>query len=274
MIGIEWLNDTTLLLLFPSPSATLLGLTLLSKAGFDPSEGDDPLLERAAHSVPLSLLPMNEPDPADSLAGSELIPNIASEGNSQKILKRGRGTFGGSSKSGVFDLEPLVSPRDSDLAPDVDPKARIAVRYATEADTELRRQAKQSEWYARHGRQAGKEVAGDPRTGQRGADERVSWNGGGTGEGREFAKRIGRERRADPYARPGARRSERDLDKELEGMARLRDNVGMEVDEDGCGLDEREVRGVMTVGRQRGRGRESRGKVDLDRGEPECIWRL
>ena len=212
---------------------------------------------------------MVEPDLADSLAGSELIPNSSSNGNGQKVSKKGRGTFGGPSRSGAFDLEPLASPsaKRFDLAPDVDPNARIAVRYATEADTELRRQAKQSEWYARHGRRAGKEVAATPRTGQRGTDEILSWDGRGVGEGREFVKRIGRERRSDPYARPSARTSERDLDRELEGMARRRENDGMEIDGDHGEGENGERQGGRIGGRQRGRGRESRGKDDLDRGK-------
>ena len=89
-LSIEWLNGTTLLLLFPTHSSALTGHTLVSKAGFDPSEGDDPLSELLPISVAFSLLPMakTEPEPVDSLAGSELIPNEA-------IKRKGRGNFVG-----------------------------------------------------------------------------------------------------------------------------------------------------------------------------------
>lgn len=259
LAGIEWLNDTTLHLLFPTPSSALIGLTLLSKAGFDPSEGDDPLLERAAHSVPFSLLPMAEPEPVNSLAGSELMTDLAPTAG---VKRKGRGAFG----QNPFDLEPLVSTNDdiTEFAAGVDPIARIAVRYATVGDAELRKEAKQSEWYKRHGNRAGKEVASTPRTGRRDdGDADLSWEGRGTGEGREFAKRIGRERRMEPYAR--GRRSEKDLDRELEGMKSGAmqgedDTKAMEVDEEG-GLRGR-------TGRRGGRAREVSGKEDLDRGKP------
>ena len=259
--GIEWLNDTTLHLLFPSPSAALLGLTLLSKAGFDPSEGDDPLLERAAHSVPISLLPMAEPEPVDSLEGTELITD-ESAGDGGAIKRKGRGRFGGTGGSN-FDLEPLVSPVELgfDLAPGVDPNARIAVRYGTEGDTGLRKEAKQSEWYQRHGRGAGKERSTAPRATRREKEEAVSWDAMGGEDGREFAKRIGRER-VEPYARPRREKTTQgDLDRELEGFA-VRRAGG---DEAGDGMD------VDDGGRSRrgGRDRVGRGKEDLDRGEPE-----
>lgn len=259
-VGIEWLNDTTLLLLFPSPSAALVGLALLCKAGFDPSEGDDPLLERAAHSIPVSLLPMAEPAPVASLAGAELIPD-APPPSMEEPRRRGRGTFGGLS----FELEPLASEtgHKAEYAPGVDPNARIAVRYAVEGDVELRTKARQSEWYTRHGRGAGKEVAATTRkvVGRRGPlEEVVSWEGRGGGEGKEFARRIGRERRTEPYSARG-RRSGRDLDRELEGMARGRvSGDGMEVVEEGDG-------GGRRGGKRQGRGNDSRGREDLDRGE-------
>lgn len=198
---------------------------------------------------------MAEPEPVDSLAGAELIPDTSSDGETN-VKRKGRGAFAGKSGTGVFDLEPLASDEVGfELAAGVDPNARLGVRYATEGDSELRKEAKQSQWYKRHGRRAGKEVATTPRVSRREDEEAVSWEERGSGEGREFAQRIGREIRTDPYARP--RRSGRELDKELDGMRR-RGDEGMEVDE--------EVQGGRRGG---GRGRKSRGKEDLDRGEFE-----
>ncbi len=213
-------------------------------------------------------------EPGDSLAGSELIPDTSSS-NGEGVRRKGRGTFGGGggTGSGRFALEPLASSSAGvgfELAGGVDPNARIAVRYATETDSDLRKEAKQSEWYKRHGRRAGKEVATAPRSTRR--EERedvvVSFEGRGSGEGREFAKRIGKERRAGshPYAR-GGRKSERELDRELDGM-RGGFGVGNGA-ENGMDID---VNGMVGEGRGGGRrrnvrGRESRGKEDLDRGE-------
>ncbi|KAK8866085.1 hypothetical protein IAR55_001236 [Kwoniella newhampshirensis] len=278
VLGIEWLNDTTLQLIFPTPAATLLGLTLLSKAGFDPAEGDDPLLERAAHSVPISLLPLAEPDPVPSLEGQELLSTFTTdEGTEGGVRRKGRGKFGQS--SGLYDLEPLV-PAATDngdgfkLAPGVDPHARIAVRYAVESDSDLRKEAKQSEWYKRHGRTAGKEVASSRRNvGGRG-EEGLSFDGrGGSGEGREFARRLGRERN-DPYGnRPsrggGGRKTQDDLDRELENMAKRRVNgveedvdMDMELDETGR---RRRGGGSGGGGRREDRRRGGNRKEDLDK---------
>lgn len=278
--GIEWLNDETLVLLFRDAPTALLGLSLIAKVGFDPAEGDDPLLERSAHSIPISLLPQAPPDPALSKAGEELLGGVKDEADAEGVRKRGRGTF---SSEGRFDLPPLASDTVDDfgLLPGVDPNARIAVRYATEADSKLRREAKQSEWYQRHGRGAGKERASAPRGigRERERIEDFSWSGRGGGDGRDFAKRIGRERAA-PYARPrgddrrgggrGGRRTADDLDAELERMAQRRtgggedDGGGMDIDMDGAREERRGER------RPRGQRRERPGREDLDKGE-HCV---
>ncbi|WWC58762.1 uncharacterized protein I303_101306 [Kwoniella dejecticola CBS 10117] len=296
VMGIEWLNDTTLHLIFPTAAAALLGLTVLSKAGFDPAEGDDPLLERAAHSVPFSLLPLAEPEPVPSLEGQELLGESSAPKGEEGVRRKGRGTFGSASRSGAFDLEPLVSSREGQglseikLAEGVDPHSRIAIRYAIEADQELRKQAKQSEWYKRHGRTAGKETSSRARTvnGTGNEDEGYSLAGRNGGEGRDFAKRLGRGRR-EPYGeRPNdrdrnrgkgrGRRTEEDLDKDLENFARRR-GAGEEgvIDEDvdmdmGTGEEqERHDRRRNREGRRGGRGRGGGGgrgggnKEDLDR---------
>ncbi|ORX37432.1 hypothetical protein BD324DRAFT_651025 [Kockovaella imperatae] len=265
VMGIEWLNDTTLILLFPTPAAALLALTLLSKAGFDPTEGDDPLLERSAHTVPIHLLPQAELDPTDSKAGTELLASSQPE-DSSAPRRRGRGTFA-SSQSGSD--RPLLASDEManewNLAPGVDANARITVRFAVESDSELRREAKMSEWYQRHGRRAGKETAtGARRSMGREDDAQLTWQGRDSGEGREFAKRISRERR-DPYSRPSGndrargrgRRTAEDLDKELEGFARRRN--GQDGDET-MDLDA-DLNGSGDGRRQR---RDRRGKEDLD----------
>ncbi|WRT64316.1 uncharacterized protein IL334_001248 [Kwoniella shivajii] len=283
VMGIEWLNDTTLHLIFPTPAAALLGLTVLSKAGFDPAEGDDPLLERAAHSVPISLLPLAEPEPVPSLEGQELLSGSSDSTSNQDggIKRKGRGNFGSKSSSGVFDLEPLVNPETSQdpfkLAEGIDPHARIAIRYGTEADQELRKEAKASQWYKRHGRNAGKEIAsskrsiGDDRYQE---EEGMSLKGRGSGEGRDFAKRLGRERRDQPYGnRPGnrgkGRRTEEDLDKELENIAKRRTagEEGISFDEDvemDSGSADRR-RDDRRGGRRGGGRRGENKKEDLDK---------
>ena len=263
-IGIEWLNDTTLHLLFPTPASALLALTLLSKAGFDPSEGDDPVLERSAHTVPIHLLPQAELDPTDSQAGTELL-GVAPDASSES-RRRGRGNFAGDSAE-KSELPSVAGAENQDgwrLADGVDPNARIAVRFAIEEDSELRREAKASDWYKRHGRKAGKEISTATR--RFGREEAPSWEGrtdSETGEGRAFAKRLGARERMDPYARPRGRGTKTvdDLDKELEGFARRRNGnegdsgvEGMQVDDEMNGTERRRER------------RPKRGVEDLDKG--------
>jgi hypothetical protein len=267
--GIEWLNDSTLHLIFPSPKEALLSLSLLAKAGFDPSEGDDPLLERSAHSFPISLLPTA---PVDSLAETELLPSQPVE---EGIRRKGRGAFtNGETGAGAFDLAPLVPVEkeggdDWNLAEGVDPNARVGIRFGLDGDMDLRGNAKTSDWYRRNGRHAGKEVAAGRRSvggyGER--DEGLSWKTtAGNGEGKEFAKRLGRA--PGPYdrrergndGRRGKGRTTEDLDRELEGIRG--GGVGLDGDVE-MGSDER------AGGRRRGeRGgrREEPKKDDLDKG--------
>ena len=233
-------------------------------------------MERSAHSVPLSLLPQAPLDPLDSQAGTELLGNGegTSSGNGTEggsLQKRGRGTFSGD-VAGRFDLPALATGDDAheiewNLAERIDPNARITVRFATEADASMRKEARDSEWYKRHGRGAGKEKASAPRSRPYGREEEpLSWQGRDSGEGRDFAKRIGKERR-DPYSRPprdrGGRRTAEDLDRELDGLSKRKnggpDGDGMDVD-----MEMREQEQYRTKGRGR---REARGVEDLDKGE-------
>lgn len=287
--GIEWLNDSTLVLLFHTPAAALLGLSVLSKAGFDPTEGDDPLLERAAFQFPASLLPRAEapkPKELDYEGGETLnyededeapkVPAADADADPDAPVKRGRGGFSAGrepagSAHGRFDLAPLAKPAALEFAEGVDPHARVTVRYATTADAKQRKEAGQSEWYKRHGRGAGKEVASGRRGYGRGDEHggRLSDRIGTAGEGRDFARRIGRERER-PYDRPAprGRAREDDLDAELERMAASR-AAGEDVYER---RDERRDRrgGGDRRGGERGPKPERRGRArqdDLDKGE-------
>lgn len=151
----------------------------------------------------------------------------------------------------------------------IDPNARIAIRYATEADKQLRQQAKQSDWYKRNGRTAGKETASQTRSFPGRGDDRYTFSGREeSGGGREFGKRIGRERKG-PYDRP-ARRDQSDLDRELDGMVSRRrgqdggEDVDMETGGDGFGRERRREGGRGRGGR--GGRREHKNVEDLDKG--------
>ncbi|WVO16897.1 hypothetical protein L204_104583 [Cryptococcus depauperatus] len=277
-MGIEWINDTTLHLLFPTPAEALLSLALLSKTGFDMTE-DDPLLDRSAHSFPVSLLP--RADVGDSV-GTGTIATTKSDslGESENVLKRGRGMFA-RRRSPVRDeasSQPSVTIEDITLAPGVNPFARIALRYGLESDQSHRKGGQESEWYRKHGFSAGKEVAshsrpgfdsherqkghGDiPHTWERGVDAVELASGG-----RDLYRRLGRERK--PYDRPPPNRrkradrgklSQEDLDKELEA---IRSGETMDIDVD-YGREEPTVR--KNRGFQRGGVRRERDKDDLDR---------
>jgi hypothetical protein len=247
----------------------LLGLSLLSKAGFDPGEGDDPLLERAAHSIPLSLLP------GVSKEGIELLaPSSSDDGG---IRRKGRGGFGGAMSADNTAESSSPAPSASlgeEVKDGIDPNARIAIRYATEADKQLRQQAKQSDWYKRNGRTAGKETASQTRSfpSRRGEDGYSFSGREESGGGREFGKRIGRERKG-PYDREQrGGRNQSDLDRELDGMVQRRlGQDGEDVDMDGGDEFGRERRrggggGRGRGGRGRGGKREHRNVEDLDKG--------
>ncbi len=213
-----------------------------------PFRGRRPLLERAAHSIPYSLLPQVEPSAvgrSGAKGGEELLPD--QDRHNRRCTTRGRGAFADRtaaeteasegrliSTSGASD-----SSRQWSFAEGVDPNARIGVRFAVLADKELRQEAKKSEWYAKHGRNAGKERAAGGRANRADRyEEMYSWQDGANGgggdddgsaaatEGREFRKRIGRERRPDRRddgprsARGGGgggRRTAEDLDSSSNG---------------------------------------------------------
>lgn len=304
--GIEWLNDSTLILLFPTPAAALLSLSMLAKAGFDPTEGDDPLLERAAHGFPPSLLPLREPTPEPvpdrqaeldaeldlvasqrdrersgsrgDLEGTELLGDSAPTSD-DGVQRKGRGAFRADRKpktsaNGAFDLPPLASDKtEVRFAEGVDPHARVTVRYAMEDDnTKFKRGAGESSWYARHGRSAGKETAARRNRGGRFEEpldlkDRV----GTSGEGREFARRIGHERYEEREGRRGPRRPRvEDLDADLDRMRRGEDDgrdYGSRYDRERSDGGRYERRGRRDGGGGRAPRRPRANQDDLDRGE-------
>ncbi|CAK9779876.1 hypothetical protein CC85DRAFT_286208 [Cutaneotrichosporon oleaginosum] len=289
IMGIEWLNDSTLILLFPTPAAALLSLSMLAKAGFDPTDGDDPLEERAAHGFPASLLPRRSPTPEPDRRVADLDAELeglaeareaedgtgggggdsGGAGDPDAPVRKGRGAFRASrgSANGAFDLPPLAGQSTPRFAEGVDPHARVTVRYATTDDTKHKRGAGESSWYAKHGRAAGKETAARRSGGGRWEEARDLKDRVGTrGEGREFARRIGaREERERERERGGRRSRVEDLDADLEWMARRREG-----EDDGRGYGRRYGERKEGGGGRRERGeraprRPRANQDDLDR---------
>ncbi|OXG27052.1 hypothetical protein C360_06744 [Cryptococcus neoformans Bt15] len=297
-MGIEWINDTTLHILFPSPQLSVLALALLSKTGFalgneHEDQADDPLQERSAHPFPLSLLPRK---PA-RLLEQPIETSLAPEQGTDTVTKRGRGQFASSpslrssyaNDATLFETIPLED--------GVNPLARIALRLALVDDMTVRQGGKESEWYKKHGFEAGKERIGGgavrrpfSKTSRRERGERSEWaTGDAQAGGEELAKRLGRERK--PYDRParstaGAGSSGRsrgmvtqeELDRELESLRsgvapRGEGEARMDIDEGQDvhsyhDLPRRKGRGFRGARGESGggsRGRAKVGKDDLDR---------
>jgi hypothetical protein len=241
-----------LILIFPTASAALLALTLLAKAGFDPAEGDDPLFERSAHPIPLSLLAHVGISKDESREGEELLgePSEASG-----VQRKGRGGFQVGIQSDSLDYVKHEKGNEGvTLEEGVDPNARVSVRFAMVSDVDVRKPATQSEWYARNGYKAGKERK---RTGPYDRPDRTEVSGWGErnnaeytgtgGEGRELSKRLGRG--GGSKVRRGNRQTLDDLDQELEA---LRGN---------------EPRRGTGGGRGERLKQPKKGKEDLDQGE-------
>jgi hypothetical protein len=286
VMGIEWLNDATLILLFPTPAAALLSLSMLAKAGFDPTEGDDPLMERAAHGFPAALLPRRSPTPEPDRRQADLdaeLEGLAAardavdeEGGSRspEPVRTGRGAFRArGSANGAFDLAPLAGTKTERFADGVDPHARVTVRYATADDTKHKRGAGESSWYAKHGRAAGKETAARRSGGGRWEEPLDLKDRVGTrGEGRDFARRIGQRDERELRERGPRRARVEDLDADLDWMARRRDG-----EEEGRDYGRRYDRRDRREGSDPRRERRERGERaprrpranqdDLDRGE-------
>lgn len=298
--GIEWIDDTTLHILFPSPQLSVLALALLSKTGFaldneHEDQADDPLQERSAHPFPLSLLPRK---PA-RLLEQPIETSLAPEQETDTVTKRGRGQFASSPSLRSSYANDATLFESIPLEDGVNPLARIALRLALVDDMTVRQRGKESEWYKKHGFEAGKERIGGgavrrpfSKTSRRERGERSEWaTGDAQAGGEELAKRLGRERK--PYDRParstaGAGSSGRsrgmvtqeELDRELEslrsgvaprgeGEARMDIDDGQDV-HSYHDLPRRKGRGFRGARGESGggsRGRAKVGKDDLDRGK-------
>lgn len=125
-------------------------------------------------------------------------------------------------QDGLVVAKGLDGRDEADLPEGLRPGARLDIRYAMEADVKARTKASESQWYAKHGRGAGKErvpLLTDKRKYGRYADtpdpqdeERDQRRGGGNGQAR-------RRRSASPGRRDnrrGGRPTAEDLDKELD----------------------------------------------------------
>lgn len=175
MLGVEWINDTCLCLIFKTAKEAFVALRLLSKAGFDPASGDDPLQLYSAQTVPADLLPLPEAqqDPEEE----------------------------GRLENGLVKTRKATQPDDGSIPEGLRPGARMDVRYAVESDQKARTKAKDSQWYAKYGRRAGKE----------GAPERT--------------RGSGRRNRSRSPAR-SRQSAQMDLDRELDDIRAGRDSRG------------------------------------------------
>ncbi|WVQ92450.1 hypothetical protein IAS59_006259 [Cryptococcus gattii] len=285
-MGIEWINDTTLHILFPSPRLAVLALALLAKTGFalpspheqEQEQGDDPFQERSAHPFPLSLLPRKPVAPVAPVAGGEEAEEAE---EAEAVTKRGRGQFTLPNRPSHSHDDLLETIEDG-----INPLARIALRLALVDDMTVRQGGKESTWYKKHGFQAGKETLGDGARRPFAPRDRAERGGGrwekgslfgsvgeGEGGGEELAKRLGRERRK-PYDRPTGSGRERglvtqeELDRELESLrsGTVHPTEG-EMDIDSYpDLPRRKGRGFRnTRGGDGSRGKGRVGKDDLDR---------
>lgn len=223
------------MLVFHDGREAKVAISLLAKTGFDPYEpnNDDPLELRAAKPVPRRLLPLPENE-----------TGAADEGG-----KRHKGRSGLDPTDLLFnpkrDLVPVKKTEDEDLPVGLREGARLDIRYAMESDVKARTAAKDSEWYKKHGRTAGKGI--NPLSGSRHAPRRrrSASPGAGAGEGTR---------------RP--RRTQEDLDAELDAM---RSGTFAEDRGTDAGNDEgRRRRGGRKEQREQ---REQRTQADLDAGK-------
>lgn len=173
-LGVEWINDTCLCLIFKTAKEAFVALRLLSKVGFDPAGGDDPLQLFSAQTVPSDLLPLSE-------NGKDVEAQTSMENGLVKTRKA------------------TTQPDDDSLPEGLRPGARMDIRYAVESDQKARTKAKDSQWYAKYGRRAGKE----------GAPERT--------------RGSGRRNRSQSPTR-SRRSAQMDLDRELDEIRSGRDS--------------------------------------------------
>ena len=223
------------MLVFHDAREAKVAISLLAKTGFDPYEpnNDDPLELRAAKAVPRRLLPLPE--------NEEALPKSFRLEPTDLLFNPKR------------DLVPVKKTNDEDLPEGLREGARLDIRYAMESDVKARTAAKDSEWYKKHGRTAGKGV--NALSGSRHGP-------GSSGRRRRSASPGSRHGDRDD-GRGGTRRPRRtqvDLDAELDAM---RD--GTYVAPEQRTDDHGRRQGERGDGR-RGR-REQRTQADLDAGE-------
>ncbi|KAJ9121589.1 hypothetical protein QFC22_002208 [Naganishia vaughanmartiniae] len=184
-----------------------IAISLLAKTGFDPypPNRDDPLDLRAAKPVPRRLLPLPE---------AEVVSDPA---NSDEKKTRPAKSTGLDPTDLLFDrkrdLVPVKKTNDEDLPEGLREGARLDIRYAMESDVKARTAAKDSQWYKKHGRAAGKganaarEQRHSPHGRRRSASPGSRNNNGQSGDRRE---------RGGSGRRPV--RTQNDLDAELDAM--------------------------------------------------------
>ncbi|GHJ87928.1 hypothetical protein NliqN6_4330 [Naganishia liquefaciens] len=231
-LGVEWISDNRLVLVFQDAREANVAISLLAKTGFDPYEpnNDDPLELRAAKAVPRRLLPLPENEKASK--GNSRIDPTDLLFNPQR------------------DLVPVKKTDDEDLPEGLREGARLDIRYAMESDVKARTAAKDSEWYKKHGRTAGKGV--NALSGSRHGP-------GASGRRRRSASPGSRynDRGDERGATRSSRRTQEYLDAELDAM---RD--GKYVAPEHRTKDDERRQGGRGDGR-RGR-REQRTQADLD----------
>jgi len=170
-------------------------------------------------------------------------------------------------QDGLVVAKSLNDRDDSELPEGLRPGARLDIRYAMEADVKARTKASESQWYAKHGRGAGKERV--PLLTDRSKYGRYAEASESPSEGRDrySSGNSGRRRRSASPGRRDQRRGGRptaeDLDKELE-MFRSGDAVDSGRDTPQSGRDTpRSERDSQHGTRRRGRAKQE----DLDAGE-------
>jgi hypothetical protein len=238
-LGVEWISDNRLVLVFHDAREAYVAMSLLAKTGFDPYplNNDDPLELRAAKPVPRRLLPL--PGSEDGGAPNE------------------KGSSGLDPSDLLFnpkrDLVPVKKVEDEDLPEGLREGARLDIRYAVESDVKARTAAKDSEWYRKHGRTAGK-----------GVDALSSSRHGPGSNGR-------RRRSASPTSRHGGRDDPRGGTR---GSRLTQEDLDAELDAMRDGSDVAPRRRENETGRRQGGGRdgrrekkEQRTQADLDAGK-------
>jgi hypothetical protein len=247
-LGIEWISDTRLCIVYGSPQSTKTSLELLAKTGFDPypPQIDDPLELRSAQPLPTEL--------------RESIIAQLDDKERERASRSNRPAM----QDGLVVAKSLNDRDDFELPEGLRPGARLDIRYAMEADVKARTKASESQWYAKHGRGAGKERV--PLLTDRSKYGRYAEASPELQDRRSSGNSGRRRRSASPGRRDqrrGGRPTAEDLDKELD-MFRSGDPVDSGRNTPQSGRDTpRTDRESQHGTRRRGRARQE----DLDAGQ-------